>query len=239
MNLIIIRLKMKLPIEMQNIIYQYKMDMDFILLDNQRKKIKEQEIKIKNLKKILNSIYFTKYKTGDKIININSQRCATIFATITDIDGIRDISYNTYVIQYDDQPDVNWSISGEDLYEFRHSWTKQILSFYNGKFCSLIIWTFLIFMFCIYVTNNFIISLFFFGLHSYITYYFDFDLLKTYSIISLILFIILLINNIIYNIDLLYTYCIFLICIILGFLLLVIYTLDKLEKFRVYRNISF
>ena len=231
---------MRLPIEILNIIYQYKMGMDFILLNNQRKKMKEQEIRIKKLQKNFNSIYFIihQYKIGDKIININSQRCATI----TDIDitqEIRDISYSTFIIQYDDQLDVNWGISGEDLYEFRYYGSNRIYQICNIFFLKYIMYIVSAIVICILYTSlihNYVIFLFLFGFNLYIIYYLNFSILKVHCIILLILFTILFVENIINYINLTNLIFIFVICVILSFILITIYTIEKLNEMRTYRD---
>jgi len=109
---------MKIPIELQNIIYQYKMDMDFILLEEERKRNKELKDSYCNLINKFSQIYLglQKFKFGDKIINSKTKRIGSVVDLLSN-----DISdYPLIVIEYDDQKDVHWCISDEDIYDFIH-----------------------------------------------------------------------------------------------------------------------
>lgn len=109
---------MKIPIELQNIIYQYKMDMDFILLEEERERNKELKNSYCNLINKFSQIYLgmQKFKFGDKIINSKTKRIGSIVDLLSN--NISD--YPLIVIEYDDQKDVHWCISDEDIYDFIH-----------------------------------------------------------------------------------------------------------------------
>ena len=110
---------MRIPIEIQNIIFQYKMEMDFILLEEERKRNKELKDCYSNLTNKFSQIYLRiqKFKLGDRIINLKNKRIGSVVNLLIS----NDISvYQSVIIEYDDQQGVNWCISDEDIYDFIH-----------------------------------------------------------------------------------------------------------------------
>jgi hypothetical protein len=109
---------MKIPIELQNIIYQYKMDMDFLLLEEERKKNKEVKDFHCNLINKFSQIYLgmQKFKLGDKIINSKTKRIGSVI----DLLSVYQKIYPLIVIKYDDQEDVHWCIPDKDIFDFTH-----------------------------------------------------------------------------------------------------------------------
>lgn len=99
---------MKIPIELQNIIYQYKMDMDYILLKEEQKRNEELTIKFSQF-----YLETQKFSLGDKIINSKNKRIGKVVNILVP-------STTPIVIEYDDQKDVLWGISDRDIIDFIH-----------------------------------------------------------------------------------------------------------------------
>ena len=93
---------MKIPIELQNIIYQYKMDMDFLLLKKEWKRNKELKKSYCDLTNKFSQIYLKiqKFELGDKIINSKTKRIGSV------VDIYRINNNTSVVIEYDDQKDI-------------------------------------------------------------------------------------------------------------------------------------
>ena len=110
---------MRIPIEIQNIIFQYKMEMDFILLEEERKKNKKLKDCYSNLTNKFSQIYLRiqKFKFGDRIINLKSKRIGSVVNLLI---GNNISTCQSVIIEYDDQKDVNWCISDEDIFDFIH-----------------------------------------------------------------------------------------------------------------------
>lgn len=121
---------MKIPIELQNIIYQYKMDMDFILLEEERERNKELKDSYCNLINKFSQIYLgmQKFKFGDKIINSKTKRIGSVVNLLSN--NISD--YPFIVIEYDDQKDIHWCISDEDIYDFIHYKPNRFIHINNN-----------------------------------------------------------------------------------------------------------
>ena len=102
---------MRIPIEVQNIIYKYKMDMDFILLEEERKKNKELIIKFSQI-----YLKMQKFSLGDKIINSKTKRIGSVVNLFSN----NRLNYPSIVIEYNDQEGVHWCISDEDICDFIH-----------------------------------------------------------------------------------------------------------------------
>jgi hypothetical protein len=119
---------MKIPIELQNIIYQYKMDMDFLLLKKEWKRNKELKKSYCDLTNKFSQIYLKiqKFKLGDKIINSKTKRIGSV------VDIYRINNNTSVVIEYDDQKDIHWCISDDDIYDFIHYKPNRFIHINNN-----------------------------------------------------------------------------------------------------------
>ena len=121
---------MKIPIELQNIIYQYKIDMDFILLEEELERNKELKDSYYNLINKFSQIYLgmQKFKFGDKIINSKTKRIGSVVNLLRN----HILDYPVIVIEYDDQKDIYWCISAEDIYDFIHYKPNRFIHINNN-----------------------------------------------------------------------------------------------------------
>ncbi len=92
--------------------------MDFILLEEERKKNIDLQDYCSDLTNKFSQIYLKiqKFSLRDKIINLKTKRIGSVVNLFSN----NGLNYPSIVIEYDDQEGVHWCISDEDICDFIH-----------------------------------------------------------------------------------------------------------------------